>query len=189
MTIRLIVLAIFLAEFARAASPLEIAQHERGVRQDTPRQYEYMRVLNAHEFMTATATGGWCGAFAKWALMQAGYQAPKSLDVHDWLACGQPVSKPRPGDLVILRQHVAFYVARLWFSGQVLILGGAQAEFPGERTSVCQLWVDEADVVAYRRPIPAVFQRRDPLSVDTNRLARPRVQAASSVPAGSQATG
>lgn len=111
---KLIVLAVFLAEFARAASLLEIARRERGVRQDTPRQYEYMRVLNAHEFVTATATSGWCGAFAKWALLQAGYQTPKSLDVHDWLTYGQPVTKPRPGDLVVFRRHVAFYVMRLF---------------------------------------------------------------------------
>jgi uncharacterized protein (TIGR02594 family) len=152
-------LATFLTEFARAASPLGVAQRERGVRQDTPRQYEYMRVLNARDFMTATATGGWCGAFAKWALLQAGYQAPKGLDVHDWLAYGQPVTDPKAGDLVVFRQHVAFYVTRLGFNGQVLILGGAQAEFPGERTSVCQLWVDEADVLAYRRPIPATVDQ------------------------------
>jgi hypothetical protein len=153
--LRLLLLAALLTEFARAASPLAVAQRERGVRQDTPRQYEYLRVLNDRDFMAATTTGGWCGAFAKGALLQAGYQAPKELDVHDWLAYGQPVAKPRPGDLVIFRHHVAFYVMRLWFNGQVLILGGAQAQFPGERTSVCRLWVDEAEVIAYRRPIPA----------------------------------
>ena len=152
---RLLLLAAFLTEFARAASPLEVAQRERGVRQDSPRQYEYLRALNARDFIAATATGGWCGAFAKWALLQAGYQAPQNLDVHDWLAYGQPVTKPRAGDLVVFRHHVAFYVMRLWFNGQVLILGGAQTEFPGERPSVRQLWVDEADVLAYRRPIPA----------------------------------
>jgi uncharacterized protein (TIGR02594 family) len=188
----LAILATFLAEFAHAASPLEVAQRERGVRQDTPRQYEYMRVLNAHEFITATATGGWCGAFAKWALLQAGYQAPKSLDVHDWLTYGQPVTKPRAGDLVVFRKHVAFYVAHLWFNGQVLILGGAQAEFPGERTTVRQQWVDERDGVAYRRPMPAVFQRCGPLSTATKRVKRVgplRVQVAGSPPAGSPARG
>jgi uncharacterized protein (TIGR02594 family) len=183
---RLLFLVVFLTEFARAASPLEVAERERGVRQDTPRQYEYMRVLNANEFIAATATNGWCGAFAKWALLQAGYQAPKSLDVHDWLAYGQPVTTPRAGDLVVFRQHVAFYVTRL-FNGQVLILGGAQAEFPGERTSVCQLWVDEADVLAYRRPVPAVLRRRGPLSTDTKRVSRLRVQVAGSPLAGSPA--
>ena len=168
---KLLLLAVFLTEFARAASPLEVAQRERGVRQDTPRQYEYMRVLNAHGFVTATVTSGWCGAFAKWALLQAGYQAPKSLDVHDWLAYGRPVTRPRAGDLVVFRRHVAFYVMRLFFNGQVLVLGGAQAEFPGERGSVCQLWVDEADVLAYRRPIPAVFRQRGPLSAGTKRVS------------------
>jgi uncharacterized protein (TIGR02594 family) len=152
--------ASFLTEFARAASPLEVVKRECGVRQDTPRQYEYLRGLNARDFIAATASGGWCGAFAKWALRQAGYQAPKSLDVHDWLAYGQPVTKPRAGDLVVLRQHVAFYVMRFWFNGQVLILGGAQAALPGARPSVCPLWVAEADVLAYRRPIPAVLRRR-----------------------------
>ena len=115
------------------------------------------------------------------------YQAPKDLDVHDWLAYGQPVTNPRAGDLVVFRHHVAFYVMRLWFNGQVLILGGAQTGFPGERTSVCELWVDEADVVAYRRPIPAVVRRRGPLSADTKRLAPLRAQAADAYPAGSPA--
>jgi uncharacterized protein (TIGR02594 family) len=184
---KLIVLVVFLAEFARAASVLEIAERERGVRQDTPRQYEYMRVLNAHEFVTATATCGWCGAFVKWALLQAGYQAPKSLDVHDWLTYGQPVTTPRAGDLVVFRRHVAFYVMRLFFNGQVLVLGGAQAEFPGERSSVCQLWVDAADVVAYRRPIPAIFRQRGPLSAGRKRVAPLRGQAEGCRPAGSAA--
>ena len=150
-----LVLAIFLGEFARAASPLDVAQRERGVKQDSARQYEYLRVVNGRDFVIATATGGWCGAFAKWALLQAGYQAPKGLDVNDWLACGQPVTKPAPGDLVVFRHHVAFFVSRLWFNGQILVLGGAQAQFPGDHTSVCQLWVDEADVIGYRRPVPA----------------------------------
>lgn len=167
----LLLLAAFLGESARAAFPLEVAERERGVRQDTPRQYEYMRVLDAHEFIAATATGAWCGAFAKWALLRAGYQAPKSLDTYGWLAYGQPVTRPRAGDLVVFRHHVAFYVMRLWFNGQVLILGGAQAEFPGERASVCQLWVDEADVLAYRRAIAAVvFQQRGPLTSRSKEL-------------------
>jgi uncharacterized protein (TIGR02594 family) len=180
----LVLVLLLLVEFARAAPLLEIAQHERGVRQDTPRQYEYLRVLDAHDFVTAATTCGWCGAFAKWALLQAGYQAPKNLDVHDWLAYGQPVTKPRAGDLVVFRRHVAFYVMRLFFNGQVLVLGGAQAQFPGERTSVCQLWVDEADVLAYRRPIPAVFRPRGPVSAGTKRVAPLRVQAAGYRPAG-----
>ena len=150
-----LILTFLLAGFAHAASLLDVAQQERGVMQDTARQYEYMRVLDSRDFLTASATAGWCGAFAKWTLLKAGYQVPRSLDVHDWLAYGQPVAQPRPGDLVIFRNHVAFFLARAGFTGQILILGGAQSRSAGERSSVCQLWVDEGGALGYRRPVPA----------------------------------
>lgn len=90
--------------------------------------------------------GPWCKAFVNLVLGRAGLVHSRSLRAIDALRDGARVAQPRPGDLVVMRHHVAFFAG--WGGRGVVAVGGNQgrghvtvASFPRRR------------VLAFVRPV------------------------------------
>lgn len=75
----------------------------------------------------------WCDAYVDWVVMKAGGQITPNLIAREWLREGVPVTKPFPGDIVILwresidswKGHVGFFVRQN--DSMVWLLGGNQS--------------------------------------------------------------
>ncbi len=90
--------------------------------------------------------GPWCKAFVNLALRRAGRPASRSYRAIAALHDGARVRAPRPGDLVVMRHHVAFF---LRFGGRgVVALGGNQ----GRRHRVTVSSYPRRRVIAFVRP-------------------------------------
>jgi hypothetical protein len=144
---------------ANGQSLLEVARHEVGVKQSSPRVAVYLNVLSTADWFTATASNGWCGAYVQWSLKAAGLPLPATNQQPDWMHYGAAVTVPQPGDVAVFAHHVAFFLASR--GEEVCVLGGAQSQ-PGQEPSVCGLWVNRASVQAFRRPVaqPSVIASR-----------------------------
>ena len=71
----------------------------------------------------------WCAAFVNSILKKSGNKGSKSLKANSFLSWGVRVSKPREGDIVIIKTghgyHVGFFAG--FKNGKVLVLGGNQS--------------------------------------------------------------
>lgn len=75
----------------------------------------------------------WCAAFVNWCLLKAGKPQTGKLNARSFLQYGEPTTKPRIGDIVVLWRikpsspygHVGFYFTE--DKNHVYILGGNQS--------------------------------------------------------------
>lgn len=91
----------------------------------------------------------WCGYFAAAVVRKAGYKLPSNPGLaKSWTRFGKKVSKPLPGDVVVIRtrrgHHVGFYSHSK--GGKIYLKGGNQSN--SVKSSAYSL----RNVVAYRRP-------------------------------------
>ena len=99
----------------------------------------------------------WCGLFVAVCLKETGYEIPKTFyRALEWVNYGEMCS-PSYGAIAVLRRkgggHVAFVVGRT-LAGKVVLLGGNQGNM------VKYIAVDSKEIIAYRRPIGEVLDRR-----------------------------
>jgi uncharacterized protein (TIGR02594 family) len=90
----------------------------------------------------------WCGAFAAAVAGKAGYEPPRHhLAAISWTRFGRPVklSKARPGDVVVMRNHVTFFTRSS--RGRVCGIGGNQGN------AVRESCYSAGRVKAVRRPV------------------------------------
>ena len=75
----------------------------------------------------------WCSAFMNWIALEAGLEISGKLTARSWLAMGDTIEDPQPGDVVILwrespsswKGHVGLYINE--DDNFIYILGGNQS--------------------------------------------------------------
>lgn len=116
---------------------LAIAQGEVGVKETpgpehNPRIVEYFRE-SGHSGIKDDETP-WCSAFMNWVFAKAGIVGTGSLAARSWLKWGKPLSKPKPGAVVVFwrgnprgwQGHVGLYLGE--YAGYISVLGGNQGD-------------------------------------------------------------
>jgi len=139
---------------------LTLAHEEMGVEEvagkdeANPRIMEYFGAASGSEWVKDDSTP-WCGAFCSYIMSTAGHGMPREpLRARSWLTWGQPIDKPLPGCVVVLKRgsspqsgHVGFWVQR-GKNGTFYLLGGNQGS--GGKVSIAKF--KESDVLGYRWP-------------------------------------
>lgn len=144
---------------------MAIARAELGVREvageaDNARVVEYLKTTSLPSKLLHDETP-WCSAFVNWVCMHARLDRTKLANARSWLTCGDPISRPRPGCIVIFSRdeagpasgHVAFYLQRYveLKAGKAIeyaeVLGGNQGN------SVSLAHYLSARVIGYRWPV------------------------------------
>lgn len=87
----------------------------------------------------------WCGAFAAHVVGKAGHKPPAGyLKASQWASFGYAARTPRRGDVVVMRNHVTFYIRTV--GGRICGIGGNQGN------SVRESCYRARSVIAVRRP-------------------------------------
>lgn len=154
------------------SSIIQTAMKEYGVYKDP-----YRDSARVKEYVVTTGNGldqytndEWCSAFAAWDLKENGFKYPSNNYAIAWDIITNHVDKPEPGDLVLMRGHISFFLARHQLpNGEtvVLMLGGNQAHEVKIST------LSEGNIIEYREPVPQegeVIKSDPPTGAESNKL-------------------
>lgn len=119
-----IVASIFVSSVNEVySSPMPYAKQYVG-KNERKNRVQLRNLLNVDPARTP-----WCAAFVNSILKKIGNKGSKSLKAASFLHWGVRVSKPREGDIVIIKTgrgyHVGFFAG--FAKGKVLVLGGNQS--------------------------------------------------------------
>ena len=119
--------------------------------QHNPNVLKYFKEIG-HEWVKDDETA-WCSAFVNWCAMKCGYEYTKKLNACSWLAIGEKIENPHPGDIVIFwraspdswKGHVAIYINHDEDERHINVLGGNQSNMVNIRG------YDKGRLLGYRR--------------------------------------
>lgn len=135
---------------------------------DSVRVKEY--VVSTDQDLDQYTDDEWCSAFACWNLKENGFKYPSTNYGIAWDMCTNKVDKPVPGDLVLMKGHISFFLMKHQLpNGEtvVLMLGGNQANEVKIST------IAEGNVIEYREPVPSqgtVIKSDPPSGAASNKL-------------------
>ena len=137
----MVILGLAFNSFARTgviSDPLEIANSYIGVKEvqgtkNNPIIIDWAKNLPLrYRLVYRNDEVSWCGLFVHQVMHEIGYKGPsKPLVARSWLKFGKPVTKPLPGDVIVLKRgtgwqgHVSFFVKE--DKNYYYLLGGNQS--------------------------------------------------------------
>jgi len=131
---------------------IEIAKRELGTT-EIPGAEDNPRIVKYGKGTTKDDETPWCSYFVSWVCEQAGLPFTNKGTARSWLEIGNPVEKPKVGDVVVYwrgkkdgwQGHVGFYMGEN--NGKIKTLGGNQRN----KVSISEYGKDR--VLGYRRLI------------------------------------
>jgi uncharacterized protein (TIGR02594 family) len=130
----------------------ELGQKEISGPAENPSIVRYAREGGSFEWKNEEDTP-WCSIFVNWCARKTGLKGSGLASARSWLAVGQGVDNPQPGDIVVFwresreswKGHVGFFFGFSKDGKRVFCLGGNQ----GNQVSITSFDIDQ--VLGYRR--------------------------------------